>query len=1825
MTSFLEQYEKREGAYSNVAPVAPKEPEKKPGILSRVVSTVKNALTPGPAPAPVTPTIAPAATTTPKSKGASFIEQYETRAGLFHGADTAGKIETSPEETKIAGMSSFIGRAPEEVRSLGEQAFKITTSTPALPKPLITPDLQGDLDNPVMAKQYTEAVRSQQPKSLVKKLADGYKAYSDWLGRFSENVAIGEVATVQSFLGAIEWLAPEKDDGSPGNIKRGAGDVADRIGTWLEKVNEVQQDKYGDQTFTDKLAQGVGSSAIFFVPGLGVARGATALATVSPRIAMMFGGSASAALEAMSEAGNVYRSVIAEKNAFMERNSDVHFDPDSIDQDASEAATKTFWANAILIALTNRFGVFNPDTAGFVRRMVMSSPIEGVQEAAQQMISNFTQSTAGPGSEPRDLLEGTGESFLIGGIVGGIMGGGVEATMGQGNPNLIGDQNVLKVPGSDTPAQTQETAPGAQEAPETTETPSPAPEAPQAQPEEAQATPETPAPAAPAADQPADAGSTVRSAVPAEQLASILPEGITLETIVRSGQANAAGANMTTLGDLDTRFIDQAIRDTEQDIAEAQQRNDTAQEALTTSKLDAMLKISDLLEEPAATEAARAEVTRELTLKPEDLDQQIQVSAERILARQFQGNEGFRKNATEQARKDVRENVELADKRVQRPEQLVTKTGVRDLVKAQGGEIVFNVIEENGRKVLTFENDGTKIRLFPKALGLVEENMQAGDTLRVSSEDLKGKGSALRAHGSSGGALAFNIKNFSEGVLGSKKGEEEVDKIISRSAIARELAQKLGVPVRSGHFKQQALGIFKPWAHVVRLKSKLGDLRIPVLVHEAAHYLDYTMLGQPMKGKALDNPQNWRSTKFVSSMIPLAELDPLLVEYGGTPNSKKREAFAEFVRYWVTEPAKAKERAPRFHEIWEEKILPDFPEVRDTLETTRADWQRWNKMPAVAKVVSQISFGERSKSFAEIKDEIVETWHDQLARWVDDLHPIKRFSDLAKDRGVKFTIEEDPYILARLTRGWVGKANVFLEKGTFDVRFWKEENGKAVPAFTGAGFSEIMAPIAKANATEDFAAYLVARRAINLNERGIHSGVADETAKEAFADLAKNHPEFLDVATQIDEYQDALLDYVYNSGLVTKEAHTKMRTAMRDYVPFFRVMEEAESKGLAGKTLADLRNPIKRIKGSDRDIINPLESIVKNTYSLINAAERNRVGISMVNLSTKHPELGQLFEKVPEEKTKVASVKINELIEQVAGGKMGLMLHESMGDAKPLTAQADLGYMGEQIVNIFRPSFFHDENILTVMIGGKPQSFYVDPQIYKAMHGSEVEDVGVIWKLLSYPARWLRAGATLTPEFMVRNPARDMFSAFVYSEYGFMPPVDVARGLYGALSKDDSYWLWRMGGGEQSMLTSMDRTTLAKTYEEASKGTDLKKFVNPIEDLRLFSEFSEKMTRVGEARKAISRGANPLEAAFAAREVTLDFGKIGSKARSINMIVAFFNAQIQGSVRMVRAFKEHPYRTTTKTLVGITLPSVLLSLWNAQEPDWPEIPQWQKNLFWMIKIGDTWYRFPKPFELGIIFGSIPERVVESIIYDDPNVWPELRKSILDGASPSVLPTSILPIIENTTNYSFFLDRNIVPDSLEGLPAFAQYTTYTSETAKSIGKWLSYSPAKVDNLINGYFAGLGRYAVSLIDKATALAKGEEAAAEPPAATLSDLPIIKAFVVRDPVSSSSESLNRFYIKAETARAAKNYYNDLLQGGKKDEAKEWYADHIGEIALSTYYENTRQNLATLRLLQNQARDSKTLTPEQKRERIDEIGRMMTDLAHKAITITLKENENE
>jgi len=1163
-----------------------------------------------------------------------------------------------------------------------------------------------------------------------------------------------------------------------------------------------------------------------------------------------------------------------------------------------------------------------------------------------------------------------------------------------------------------------------------------------------------------------------------------------------------------------------------------------------------------------------------------------------------------------------------------------------------------------------------------------EEGVSASDVMRDLIVDMNKEPTAediVDVPGMGGDEAGFQPQ---EGFRKEPAEPRDTDKPMSRSEIAKFLAEKFDIPLRVGRFRN-ALGIFKVKAEVIRTKLAHD---IEVIAHEIGHALHKHLWpdARTSSGGLSAGPLR----PFQDELIPIATKP----RAGG---SKTAEGFAEFIRKYVVDEAEARRVAPKFYKFFEEKLDADSPDTKAILLKARADYKMWLEQPPLARVMGSIS------QTPELKSKL--SGGELYTALVDALYPLEKvIKEMAKVNKIDLVPSRwNAYKLAHLMAGWKGKADAWLEYKPFSFKTYK---------FSSAvkSFREIMLPV-KDN-REKLDAYLVSRRSLKVGQD--KSGILNADAQAVIEQMEREHPEFKQAAIDLKHYQNALLRYLYDGGVINGEQFLQMRESNEDYVPFYRVMDYEQS-GAWGKTGYEVtRAPLHRFKGSWRDIVSPTESIIKNTYAFINAVEKNAVGKALVDLSNQSEGQGKYVEKIPADTQRIA-VRDTELEDMLRKyGKWtettqftttNQAIRETItetgdtGEAVPpdergtrimkeravealktrgyseaesrtivdriaratnttarnrivervierATVRATVKEFGieipEGLAYIYRPSKQTPRgNVITVMIKGKPTFYEVDPRIYKAFHALDRESANTIIKIMAIPARLLRAGATLTPEFALgKNPFRDQWTAFINSKYGYKPHFDFARGIFSAVKQDKAYWQWKIGGGEHAAMVSMDRESLDKNWKEIMRAHGVKEgafFVvtEPIDALRAVSEFTEGGTRIGEFKAGLRQLGNSKEAiqesAYASREVTLPFSRMGSTIKAWNMITAFIGANIADLDKIHRQFKEYPKQTTVRLIATITIPSILLAWATHDDDDIKEVAQWQKDIFWIFPTGRTWtsgpwagdkvlIRIPKPFVLGTLFGTFPERITRYILNKDPHAMDGFVNSMIQGVVPPILPTGIVPPIENWANRSMFTDRAIVPKAREGVLPEYQYQPYTTETAKKIGGLLAkipgiretalasqiVSPAGIENLVRGYSGGLGVWALHAADKGLQLAGIVPKRVEPTKA-LSDYPLMKAFVVRYP-TSDTESIKRFF--DDYSEAEKNIKSAKLMY-KRGDVKEALAI-IKENNLAKV-EGFKTALTNAHRLVDSVYENPNIKPDEKRRIIDQTYLHMTAMA--------------
>lgn len=764
-----------------------------------------------------------------------------------------------------------------------------------------------------------------------------------------------------------------------------------------------------------------------------------------------------------------------------------------------------------------------------------------------------------------------------------------------------------------------------------------------------------------------------------------------------------------------------------------------------------------------------------------------------------------------------------------------------------------------------------------------------------------------------------------------------------------------------------------------------------------------------------------------------------------------------------------------------------------------------------------------------------QAWDAVATKFIDQLAPLQR-AVRALSGGADVPVTADPFKQATLARGWVGKVQTWLNYGIMDKNYRK----------VGPSLREVLEPVA--DRLDDFRRYLVARRALELETRGIETGI---THAQARADVTRfDSPLFRRAAERLVEFQDAVLQQLVDSGVIGQESVDAMRVANRYYVPFFRQFEESGGKlqDFLKRGFANLGEGVHKIVGSERKIIDPLESIVKNAFTMTQLAEHNRVGRLLVEMAEAHPERAAgIMQKVDE-------------------------------------ASSSL------------------KNILTIRRGGQIEHWQVLPELYESMLALDSEAGGALVKLLSYasiPTRTLRAGATLSPGFIARNPAKDQFTAFVQSKYGFVPGVDFVRGLFHVLGKTELYNQWKAAGGAQSALVSLDRNYLQGALRDIIKQRASK---NPLEWLRALSEFFEEGTRMGEFARGVAREGATREgiqkAALASREVTLDFARSGSWGRTMNNLSAFWNAQVQGVDKMARMFRESPVGTTARAATIFTLPTIYMYAVNRRNPEYWKLPQWERDAFWLIPFdgGKKFVRVPKGIGLmGVLFATFPERVMQWIDKQDPRAFDEFGRRLWENVNPGGIPTAFEPWIEIVSNENF-AGAPIVPKREETLEPAAQYGPRTSLFAKTAGGLVNASPRQIDHVVRGYLGGLGRLGTDIIDIASEAA-GLESGPPKPARKISELPIAREFV------------------SDTSRG--NYYVDAFYQTLEELERRAATAKIGRAKPLTMREamnlrglrQTADRLSELRAQRRKIEEGAGGTPEQRRARLERIDAQMSD----------------
>lgn len=186
--------------------------------------------------------------------------------------------------------------------------------------------------------------------------------------------------------------------------------------------------------------------------------------------------------------------------------------------------------------------------------------------------------------------------------------------------------------------------------------------------------------------------------------------------------------------------------------------------------------------------------------------------------------------------------------------------------------------------------------------------------------------------------------------------------------------------------------------------------------------------------------------------------------------------------------------------------------------------------------------------------------------------------------------------------------------------------------------------------------YLIAKHAATVEKAGIKTGrdlVKDQALIKALA------VEYEPYAKVVTGYSQKILDYAVDTGLVSKKMADELKAKYPDYVPLNRVFSEDEKalmkpRGNGGSGVATLskQTVVQKLKGSEREIESPIESLLGKTNDLFVQGEKNKAA-SIIGSWSKLPGLRD--EIIPLRTEEQVSKKIS--------------LFEALKESKPLKSK----------------------------------------------------------------------------------------------------------------------------------------------------------------------------------------------------------------------------------------------------------------------------------------------------------------------------------------------------------------------------------------------------------------------------------------------------------------------------------------------------------------------------------------------------------------------------
>jgi hypothetical protein len=825
-----------------------------------------------------------------------------------------------------------------------------------------------------------------------------------------------------------------------------------------------------------------------------------------------------------------------------------------------------------------------------------------------------------------------------------------------------------------------------------------------------------------------------------------------------------------------------------------------------------------------------------------------------------------------------------------------------------------------------------------------------------------------------------------------------------------------------------------------------------------------------------------------------------------------------------------------------------------------------------------------------------------LGQFVSELTPARRIDDrLIKAGEMDRTKDIGAEDMFRQTYASDMRAGAFVRYGAVDPITL------AIKKDTPSIMSAVQAVKDAGGTMKEWTAYMLARRTMDKEGQGIETGFNPSAAFDATKD-AKARARYEKPTKLFNDVLDSVLEYSRDSGVHSDAQIAAMKRDNPTYVSMRRIMgDDASFTPGSGRSFG-ASDALRKMEGSDRQIVDPVAATLDNIRLIVKMADRNRAIGHVIGMIERGEIENPGILKIEDSQTiKAADEKVFK--------PYGLPPEAAEGYAPLLAERAARG---------------NGPNDFTFFRDGKAETWRAkDPALAELMRKADSPgQQNIVMRAFQTFASLERAGVVVTPDFPTKVQLRHQVTAFIMDPLHPPPFYTWLRGIGHVIGQDEVFQDAVAKGALGVSLADMDANWLQrdmdKVFAESSTWGGVANVVkHPLEFFQIISERLDAAARIGYMKNAADKGIDPIKAATMSRKAYLDYAERGTAAVANTMasIVPFFRPHLLGLKQFGEAVRERPASTAAYSVAAVALPIVALYALNTlqdqflpEERKFANQPQWIKdNYFVTPEIAGTRFRLRLPPNAGFLLGGMINRLLDYSVKQDPHAFEGWAKKFLEEYIPPVLPTIAQTPIETITNHSFFTGQPLIPGSMEKDSGYMQYTPSTSETGKALSRALgppglnvaNFSPIDFDQYVKGWAGSIGTTTLKALDIPYAAGKKPW--------ELADIPFVGSFMVRNP-GLSAQPIQTFYQQMDKLETADADFKLAMKRAENGNASE-----IDATAAAGQYAQAVEPIKQAIGIQSAAiqgiASNKEMTATEKRQAIDALLPQMIGTAQQGI----------